>query len=201
MSPISRFSARPYCSPPIRIWGKSVSRCRSATTRRWLYGVLILAMAVIVTLAGCASKPERIWADQVVVWKSKRKMALLRNDEVLREYRIALGERPWGHKMRAGDERTPEGDYILDWRNPNSRFHKSIHMSYPNARDVEAARARGNHPGSLIMIHGQPDIRTRKFRERYLSRDWTNGCIAVRNPEMDEIWRLVRDGTPIKILP
>lgn len=104
--------------------------------------------------------------------------------------------------MQEGDERTPEGDYFLDWRNPDSRFYRSIHISYPNARDIRFAHARGRNPGGMIMIHGQPEnIRSAKFRERYLSRDWTNGCIAVRNHEMDEIWRLVRDDTPIRILP
>ncbi len=177
--------------------------CRgSAAARYRMYLVCFLAMVAVVTLTGCASKPERIWADQVVVWKSKRKMALIRDGKVMHEYRIALGERPWGHKRQEGDERTPEGDYILDWRNPNSRFYKSIHISYPNPRDIRFARAMGRDPGGMIMIHGQPDhARSPRFRERYLSRDWTNGCIAVRNPEMDEIWRLVRYGTPIRILP
>ncbi|WP_243448445.1 L,D-transpeptidase family protein [Candidatus Thiosymbion oneisti] len=179
---------------------------RPAAPRRWTYVALFLVAVVVVMLAGCAGseQPKRRIraADQVVVEKSKRRLTLIRNGEVLREYRVALGERPWGHKVRQGDERTPEGNYFLDWRNPNSRFYKSIHISYPNKWDIRFARLRGYDPGGMIMIHGQPNhIRSAKFKERYLTRDWTNGCIAVQNHEMDEIWRLVRYGTPIKILP
>jgi len=187
----------------IAVPASAACRC-SAATRRWAYVALFLAAVAVVMLAGCAgSEPkQRIRADQVVVEKSKRRLMLIQNGEVIREYRIALGERPQGHKVRQGDERTPEGNYFLDWRNPNSRFHKSIHISYPNKWDSRLARLRGYDPGGMIMIHGQPNhIRSKKFKERYLSRDWTNGCIAVRNHEMDEIWRLVRYGTPIKILP
>jgi murein L,D-transpeptidase YafK len=104
--------------------------------------------------------------------------------------------------MREGDERTPEGEYILDWRNPNSRFYKSIHVSYPNDLDKRVARFLGYSPGGMIMIHGQPNhIRSAKIKAEYNRRDWTDGCIAVQNHEMDEIWRTVRNGTPIKILP
>jgi len=166
---------------------------------------LFLTAASVIMLTGCAGsepKMKRIWADQVVVEKSKRRMTLLHNGGVMREYRIRLGERPRGHKVRQGDERTPEGDYFLDWRNPNSRFYKSIHISYPNKWDIRLARIRGYDPGGMIMIHGQPNhIRSTKFKQRYLNRDWTSGCIAVRNHEMDEIWRLVRYGTPIRIRP
>lgn len=175
-----------------------------AAVRYRRYAVLFLTAIMALTLAGCGSAPpkQRIWADQVVVKKSKRKMALLRNGKVLREYRIALGDRPWGHKRQEGDERTPEGRYFLDWRNPNSRFHKSIHISYPNAWDIRSARAAGRNPGGMIMIHGQPNnVRSSRLRAKYLNGDWTNGCIAVQDHEMDEIWRLVRYGTPIKILP
>ncbi|MCB2263741.1 MAG: L,D-transpeptidase family protein [Candidatus Thiosymbion ectosymbiont of Robbea hypermnestra] len=175
---------------------------RLAAVRRWpSVALALVAVVALLTLAGCAGKPQQPWVDQVMVWKSQRRMALLQDGEVLHEYRIALGEWPRGHKRQEGDERTPEGDYILDWRNPNSRFHRSIHISYPNARDIRRARAMGKDPGGMIMIHGEPKVRSARFRERYLNRDWTNGCIAVRNHEMDEIWRLVRYGTPIRILP
>jgi murein L,D-transpeptidase YafK len=159
----------------------------------------------VVLLPGCASKePQKLTrADKVVIKKSERKMQLIQKGEVVREYKVALGDRPRGHKMRQGDERTPEGDYILDWRNPYSSFYKSIHVSYPNRRDVRFARFMGEDPGGLIMIHGQPNhIRSAKIRAEYERRDdWTDGCIAVKNDEMDEIWRTVRKGTPIKILP
>jgi murein L,D-transpeptidase YafK len=120
----------------------------------------------------------------------------------VREYRINLGDSPNGHKERQGDERTPEGDYVLDWRNPRSTYHKSIHVSYPNGEDKASASARGLDPGGMIMIHGRPNyIDSPRILAEYDNRDWTNGCIAVKNAEMDEIWVAVRDGTPIRILP
>jgi murein L,D-transpeptidase YafK len=158
---------------------------------------------VSLMLIGCASEsPEPTKVDQVVVRKSDRKMELIQDGKVVREYQIALGDRPWGHKVERGDERTPEGDYVLDWRNPNSRFHKSIHVSYPKAQDIRFASSRGLDPGDMIMIHGQPKyIRSVKVKAEYQDRDWTDGCIAVQDQDMDEIWRSVRYGTPIKILP
>ncbi|MEA3274131.1 MAG: L,D-transpeptidase family protein [Pseudomonadota bacterium] len=161
-----------------------------------------LALLGAILLAGCATKPEKLTADRVVVKKSERKLMLLSDGEVVREYRVALGDSPRGHKMEEGDERTPEGEYTLDWRNPNSRFHKSIHVSYPNERDVQFARFLDQSPGGMIMIHGQPNhIRSAKVLAEYERRDWTDGCIAVKNEEMNEIWTAVGDGTPIQILP
>jgi murein L,D-transpeptidase YafK len=159
---------------------------------------------VSAVLAGCAaSKPPALSkAELVVVRKAERKLQLIQGGEIVREYRVALGDQPRGHKMREGDERTPEGDYVLDWRNPNSSYYKSIHVSYPNSRDIQLARFMGVAPGGMIMIHGQPNyIHSAKIKAEYRVRDWTNGCIAVQNHEMDEIWRAVHDGTPIKILP
>lgn len=155
-------------------------------------------------LTGCASKPEvePRFVDSVLVRKGERRLQLLHDGEVFREYTVALGDSPVGHKFQEGDERTPEGDYVLNWRNPNSNFHKSIHISYPNHRDRAFARAMGVNPGGMIMIHGRPNWLTSPAVAReYDGRDWTDGCIAVKNHEMDEIWRLVRDGTPIRILP
>ena len=135
-----------------------------------------------------------------MVKKSERKLQLLKAGAVLKEYRVALSENPTGHKLQEGDKRTPEGDYILDWRNPRSNFYRSIHVSYPNERDKEMAKMLGVSPGGMIMIHGQPNyIESPKVKAEYLRRDWTNGCIAVRDQEMDEIWTMVRDGTPIRI--
>lgn len=141
--------------------------------------------------------------DKVVVKKSERKMLLLSGDRVVRQYRVSLGGSPVGHKYREGDQRTPEGQYVLNWRNPNSNFYKAIHISYPNERDRELSRKLGyNNPGGMIMIHGLPNyIQSESMRREYANRDWTQGCIAVQNHEMDEIWNLVRDGTPIHILP
>jgi len=167
--------------------------------------IVSLAIATLVTLvlAGCAVEPPKpLLADQVVVKKSERKMQLIQGGEVMREYGIRLGDQPRGHKTREGDERTPEGDYVLDWRNPKSRFYKSIHISYPNEQDIQLARYSGVNPGGMIMIHGQPNyLMSPKVKAEYFGRDWTNGCIAVKNDDMEEIWQTVRDGTPIKILP
>jgi murein L,D-transpeptidase YafK len=169
-------------------------------------GLLYLTGLVLILtgVAGCASPPsaERLAADRVVVRKSERKLVLMNRGKVIRRYRVALGDSPYGPKRREGDERTPEGTYVLDWRNPRSNFYKAIHVSYPNARDLELARAMGVDPGGMIMIHGRPRyVRSPRVLKEYDGRDWTNGCIAVTNAEMDEIWALVRDGTPIQILP
>lgn len=137
---------------------------------------------------------------QVLVRKSERRLYLLSGEEVVRSYRISLGDNPEGHKLYEGDERTPEGDYILDWRNPHSDFYKSIHISYPSPRDRELAEAWGLDPGSNIMIHGLPN-NAGDLAFAYIGLDWTDGCIAVSNEAMDEIWELVADGTPIRILP
>ena len=140
-------------------------------------------------------------ADYVVVKKAERKLYLYRGTEVLKTYRIALGKQPDGHKVREGDSRTPEGIYILDWRNPNSKFYRSMHISYPSKTDYRDARERGDSPGGAIMIHGQPSSWVEKTKLLFNQDDWTEGCIAVQNHEMDEIWNAVDDGTPIEIIP
>ncbi|KIH75678.1 L,D-transpeptidase catalytic domain [Geoalkalibacter ferrihydriticus] len=139
-------------------------------------------------------------ADLVIVEKSQRKLHLVSNGHVFRSYDIALGANPVGHKLYKGDGRTPEGRYYLDWRNPQSRFHKSMHISYPNERDRERAQRLGRSPGGHIMIHGIPN-RYRRAPELFEGLDWTEGCIAVRNEDMEEIWQLVADHTPIEIYP
>jgi murein L,D-transpeptidase YafK len=136
----------------------------------------------------------------VVVHKRDRRMLLLRGGQVLREYRIALGGNPLGAKQQLGDGRTPEGEYLLDWRNEDSDFHRSIHVSYPNAEDLQRAEEHGVQPGGGIMIHGLPNGES-WIGEAHRGLDWTKGCIAVTDQEMDEIWGLVDDGTPIDILP
>ena len=127
-------------------------------------------------------------------------MQLMLNDEVIRTYRIALGKNPVGPKKKAGDCRTPEGLYIIDRHNNVSAFYKSLHISYPNTKDLDSARHDGHPTGGNILIHGLPkgfeDLGDIHFR-----RNWTKGCIAVSNQEMDEIWQLVPDGTPIEIKP
>ena len=132
-------------------------------------------------------------ADRIHVDKSERRMDVLRDGKVLRSYRIRLGDAPIGHKRQQGDERTPEGDYRISGRNPHSRFHLSLRVSYPNAADRRQARVRGVDPGGDIMIHGGSSA-LHPF-------DWTDGCIAVTDREIEEIWRLVPTGTPIRIDP
>jgi murein L,D-transpeptidase YafK len=139
-------------------------------------------------------------ADKVVVEKAARKLHLVRNGEAFRTYNIALGIRPVGDKHHEGDFRTPEGRYLLDMRNPDSEFFLSIHISYPNRDDAQSARASGMDPGGSIMIHGQPNLPTRS-EAYYRTQDWTNGCIAVSNSDMIDIWLMTADYTPIEILP
>jgi murein L,D-transpeptidase YafK len=138
--------------------------------------------------------------DRVVVYKRERKLVLLSQGKELRSYKIALGSEPVGPKARQGDHRTPEGVYTLDSRNPNSHFYKAFHISYPNSKDFAAARKLGVSAGGDIMLHGLPKEYAWVGREHTL-HDWTDGCIAVTNAEMDEIWKLVRVGTPIEIRP
>jgi murein L,D-transpeptidase YafK len=144
--------------------------------------------------------PPGARADRVRVDKSERTLVLLRDGRPLRIYRVSLGGAPLGPKRREGDERTPEGTYLLDYRNPRSSAHRSLHVSYPDSADAARARAVGEDPGGMIMVHGITDGLGWIGRLHRLA-DWTDGCIAVTNGEMDEIWRAVPDGTPIDIRP
>lgn len=144
--------------------------------------------------------PPDVRADLVRVEKRARTLTLFRSGEALRSYPVSLGGDPVGHKRREGDERTPEGRYVLDYRNPASAAHRSIHVSYPDWADVARARAEGVPPGGMIMVHGITNGLGWLGRLHRLW-DWTDGCIAVTNAEMDEIWNAVPDGTPIEIRP
>lgn len=139
-------------------------------------------------------------ADRVVVLKADRRLELYDDGALLRSYRISLGREPVGPKRREGDRRTPEGDYVIDFRKPDSDYHRALHISYPRPDQVAAARSRGEPPGGLIMIHGLRNGAGFVGRLHLLS-DWTIGCIAVTNPEIEEIWRVVPDGTPVEIRP
>jgi murein L,D-transpeptidase YafK len=139
-------------------------------------------------------------ADRVLVLKKERTLQLLSRGEVLKTYRVALGAEPVGAKSKLGDHRTPEGVYVLDSRNPHSQFYKSIHISYPNAQDRTAARQKHVSPGGDVYVHGLPNGYG-WVRASHRLKDWTDGCIAVTNEEMDEIWNAVPDGTPIEIRP
>lgn len=139
-------------------------------------------------------------ADLIRVDKSERQMQLLRGDEVIARYKISLGANPEGHKSQEGDERTPEGRYIIDWRNQKSGYFLSMHISYPNESDTELANVAGYSPGGMIMIHGQPNNYA-SVAPVLQGFDWTNGCIAVTNTEIKQIWNAVSNGTPIEINP
>ncbi|MBV8341691.1 MAG: L,D-transpeptidase family protein [Gammaproteobacteria bacterium] len=138
--------------------------------------------------------------DRVVVRKSERLLALMHGGNVVRSYHVVLGLNPRGQKERSGDFRTPEGSYRLEKRNPRSDFFLSIKVSYPNPTDVKRARARHWDTGGSIMIHGLPNV-LRHDPDFYLNHDWTDGCIAVSNADMLEIWMLAPDDAPIDILP
>jgi murein L,D-transpeptidase YafK len=139
-------------------------------------------------------------ADRVVVLKKERTLQLLNSGKVIKSYKIALGGNPVGPKERQGDHKTPEGTYILDSRNAHSRFYKSIHISYPNDRDRAAARQRHVSPGGDVFVHGLPNG-SEWIGSGHRLKDWTDGCIAVTDEEIDEIWSTVPNGTPIEIRP
>lgn len=162
------------------------------------YISVILAALMLIGLSGCASKfktyngPE---VTRVLIYKEKRMMYLMHENQILEKYKVGLGFTPTGDKTVRGDGRTPEGDYRIDRRNPNSEFHLSIGISYPNAADRAYAKSIGKNPGGDIFIHGRP------WEYRKGGQDWTAGCIAVTNREIEEIYSMVRSGTVVSIYP
>jgi len=159
---------------------------------------IISAALAIFLFSGLAYSEQK--ADSVLVLKSESRLYLMREGKELASFKVVFGSNPDGHKQQQGDERTPEGHYILDYKNPNSKYYKSIHISYPNALDRENARKRGVRPGGDIMLHGQPNGYG-GFSTIVQLFNWTNGCIALSNPEMDFVWDAVNPGTPIEIRP
>lgn len=161
---------------------------------------LFTQILILFLLHSAAQAGDFPVADKVVIDKAERKLHLVKDGAAFRTFDIALGIRPTGDKESEGDFRTPEGNYRLDTRNPNSDFFLSIHISYPNREDSQQARAKGVPPGGAIMIHGQPNTPTRS-EAYYRTQDWTNGCIAVSNSDMIDIWLMTANNTPIEILP
>ncbi len=153
----------------------------------------------VLALAGCSSPQYGSYrgpaVTSIVVNKAARRMYLLHEAEILKEYKVDLGFAPDGDKKIRGDGKTPEGTYRIDRRNPDSSFYLSLGISYPNSKDRAEARAMGKEPGGDIFIHGQPNLTRAK------GRDWTAGCISVKNKEMAEIYTMVRVGTIITIRP
>ena len=139
-------------------------------------------------------------ADRIIVHKQVRTMELMHAGQVIKTYKIALGGEPVGPKTRQGDHRTPEGTYLIDSRNIHSQYHRSLHISYPNANDREHARKLGTPTGGDIYIHGLPNGYG-FVGAAHRARDWTDGCIAVTDQEIEEIWGLVENGTPVDIRP
>lgn len=162
--------------------------------------LLVVSILLFTSLPSMVAQNASGGADHLVVYKRERKLVLLSKGKVLRSYKVALGGEPIGPKTRQGDHRTPEGLYVLDSRNPNSHFYKAFHISYPNAKDIAAAQKLRVSPGGDIMLHGLPKEYAWVGKAHAL-HDWTDGCVAVSDEEMDEIWKLVRVGTPIEIKP
>lgn len=162
---------------------------------------LIAALFVILGLVACGAKDTKFRTykgppvTRVVVYKEARRMHLFNNGNILKSYDMALGFAPAGHKQFEGDGKTPEGEYYIDRRNPNSRFHLSIGISYPNKNDVAFAKSMSKEPGGEIFIHGKTGYKGAN------NGDWTWGCIALTDREMEDVYAMVRDGTPIHIFP
>ncbi|WP_407363357.1 L,D-transpeptidase family protein [Pseudomonas luteola] len=165
----------------------------------WLTAFCCLFFSTL-CLASTTTTLDGWTIDKVLVIKSMNKLELLSKGETIKSYRVSLGKFPKGPKFREGDQRTPEGFYWIDWRKTSDKFNLSMHISYPNAQDLARAKAAGVPPGSMIMIHGTPI--DEEYPEWYFSSlNWTNGCIALTNADMREIWTLVKDGTLIEIRP
>jgi murein L,D-transpeptidase YafK len=163
---------------------------------RW---IVLLYLAWALQFAGAQPSQHPPTADRILILKSAHTMELLSHGQVLKTYKVALGD-PHGTKIQAGDKKTPEGVYSVDAKNPHSLFHRALHLSYPNASDRERARTLGVSPGGDIEIHGLP-ARYAWLGRAQSATDWTTGCIAVSNPEIDEIWGMVAVGTPVEIRP
>lgn len=170
----------------------------------FLLFLLVLCVAALAVAAAAYLNfdplPREAVADRVLVEKSARRLTLLRNGSALKAYRVALGRAPIGAKEYEGDQRTPEGIYSIDFHKPDSDYHLALHVSYPEQRDIDRAASQGLSAGSDIMIHGLPNGGgwIGRFHRR---KDWTAGCVAVTDFEIEEIYRAVPDGTPVELRP
>ena len=193
---------------------------RNTSLMRWLLAALCLSFAVtcqaavVMTINGKPVDKEQVLkppqasqrtsasksVDKILVIKSARRLELISDGKVIRSYRISLGKQPKGPKLQEGDKRTPEGLYWVDWRKRSDKFNLAMHINYPNITDAAKARREGVNPGSMIMIHGTPDSEENP-EELFHTLDWTDGCIAMKNYEMREVWNMVKDGTMVEIRP
>lgn len=167
---------------------------------RWIVATLLALPFLLVGAVADAATSAELQADKVVVLKGKRELQLWHEDTLLDSFRVALGRQPKGHKRFEGDGKTPEGRYYLRGWKEDSNFYRAMHISYPNATDRARALANGKKPGGAIMLHGLASEIVGWGKDHYLF-NWTEGCIALTNEEMDVIWRRVRPGTPIDIMP
>jgi murein L,D-transpeptidase YafK len=174
---------------------------RMVQRRRVIGGLAAVAAGWLARPAAARVAPAGGKADQILVLKRQRRMMLMRGEAVLHEFRVALGREPRGTKLHQGDGRTPEGQYRIDALNPGSRFHRAVRVSYPNEADRDRARQLGMRPGGNIMIHGLDPNIAAKWHDDHWLFNWTNGCIAVTNREMDIVWASVELGTPVEIRP
>lgn len=172
---------------------------------RWLLVVLAIVVVLATTTLFVAQHnwnplPADTTIDRILIEKSARKLSILREGKLLKSYRVALGRNPIGPKQEEGDRKTPEGAYAIDYRNPHSDYHLALHISYPSPEDDARAAARGINAGFDIMIHGLPNGRgwIGAFHRR---QDWTAGCIALTDAEIEELWRITPDGTAVEIRP
>jgi len=162
--------------------------------------LIILTLPLNMICCGNKQNQKKGKVSRILLLKGERKLTLYSKEQIIRTYKVSLGKTPKGAKQRQGDGKTPEGLYYIDWRNPNSKFHLSLHISYPDAKDKQRAIKGGYDPGGDIMIHG---MKNKLGFIGFLHRafDWTNGCVAVTDSEIEEIWELVPNGTPIEIRP
>lgn len=164
--------------------------------------LLCLFPVVLALICFTSSRPlnSSVEVDRIIVEKSKRKLHLYSNNQLIKSYRISLGRNPQGDKQFEGDRKTPEGLYFINDKNPKSAYHKNLGISYPNSKDVRDAHKMGKKPGGLIKIHGLKNGRG-WIGKLHLLKDWTFGCIALTNSEMDELYEVVKIDTPIEIRP
>lgn len=165
---------------------------------RWLSVIFCITFAALAH-ASAAPTFDDTFIDKVLVVKSERQLHLVSRGTTMKSYRVSLGKQP-GAKEREGDQRTPEGFYWIDWRKTSDKYNLAMHISYPNAKDLARASRDGVPPGSMIMLHGTP--LDEEYPEWFFhTLDWTEGCIALKNDDMQEIWNLVKNGTLIEIRP
>ncbi|HET9300093.1 MAG TPA: L,D-transpeptidase family protein [Candidatus Polarisedimenticolaceae bacterium] len=166
----------------------------------WKWPVFAAGLVLLVLGPATSPLPDGAVADRILIEKAARTLTLFKEGTALKAYHVALGREPVGTKQREGDGRTPEGSYVISGRKEDSAFHRALRISYPSEADLARAQAAGESPGSDIMIHGLKNGLGWLGR-LHTTSDWTEGCIAVTNEEIEEIWRAVPDGTPVEIRP